>query len=100
IFTLPNGLQGYFIVDKSGRRIDEAPVSIVRDRANTEDPAVRNGRSCIGWPIQGINGFHDEISGMLSSHADAPFDVLLALDLYRGQQELDRLVREDSRLFN
>jgi hypothetical protein len=100
IFTLPNGLQGYFIVDKNGRRIDDAPVSIVRDRANAEDPVVRNGRSCIGCHIQGINGFRDEMSGTLSSRSDATFDLFLALDLYRGQQELDRLVREDSRLFN
>src|SRR4030095_2943761 len=49
---------------------------------------------------QGINGFHDEISGTLSSRADATFDVLLALDLYRGQQELDRLGCEDRRLLN
>jgi hypothetical protein len=100
IFTLPNGLQGYFIADKNGRRIDDAPVSIVRDRANSEDPVVRNGRSCIGCHVQGINGFHEEVSGTLSSRRDATFDLFLALDLYRGQQELDRLVREDSRLFN
>jgi hypothetical protein len=100
IFTLPNGLQGYFIVDKNGRRLDDAPVSIVRDRANTEDPVVHNGRSCIGCHIQGINGFRDDISAAVRGRVDAGFDLLLAQDLYRGQQELDRLVREDSRLFN
>jgi hypothetical protein len=100
IFTLPNGLQGYFIVDRNGRRIDEAPVSIVRDRANPEDPVVRNGRSCIGCHIQGIHAFQDEIQRTLSSRADTPFDFFLAQDLYRGQQELDRLVRDDSRVFS
>jgi len=100
IFTLPNGLQGYFIVDKNGQRIDEAPISIVRDRVNVDDPVVRTGRSCIGCHIQGINGFQEEISRTLSLRVDSTFDFLLATDLYRGQQELDRLVREDSRAFN
>ena len=100
IFTLPNGLQGYLIVDRNGRRIDEAPVSIVRDRANAEDPVVRNGRSCIGCHIQGINGFQDEMRKTLVSRVDTSFDRFLAMDLYRGQQELDRLVRDDGRVFS
>ena len=29
IFNLPNGLQGYYLVDGNGRRLDEAPISIV-----------------------------------------------------------------------
>ena len=100
IFTLPNGLQGYFIVDTNERRINEAPVSIVRDRVNIDDPVVRTGLSCMGCHIQGINSFQDEISRTLSSRVDFTFDFFLAADLYRGQQELDRLVRSDSRAFN
>src|SRR5262249_1189689 len=31
LFNLPNGLQGYMLVDKSGRRVDRAPLEIVSD---------------------------------------------------------------------
>jgi hypothetical protein len=99
IFTLPNGLHGYFIVDRSGQRLDDAPVAIVRDRANTDDPVVHNGRSCIGCHIQGINAFRDEISAALQTRVTAAFDLSEAEELYRGQQELDRLVAEDNRVF-
>src|SRR5437763_15054462 len=61
IFHLPNGLQGYFIVNRQGRRIDDAPVNIVRDRTNAEDPVVHNGSSCIGCHVKGMNAFRDEI---------------------------------------
>src|SRR5205823_12880982 len=29
IFSLPNGMQGYFIADAEGRRLDKAPIDIV-----------------------------------------------------------------------
>ena len=99
IFTLPNGLQGYLIIDRNGRRIDDAPVAIVRDRANTEDPVVHNGRSCIGCHTQGINAFRDEISVALRARVDATFDLSLAESLYRGQEELDHFLNDDNRLF-
>jgi hypothetical protein len=99
IFTLPNGLQGYFIVDRNGRRIDDAPVAIVRDRANTEDPVVHNGRSCMGCHTQGINAFRDEVSAAIRARSDATFDLAHAESLYRGQEELDRLLNDDNRLF-
>jgi hypothetical protein len=99
IFSLPNGLQGYFIIDRNGRRIDDAPVAIVRDRANTEDPVVHNGRSCIGCHTQGLNAFRDEISGALRARVDATFDLSRAESLYRGQEELDHFLNDDNRLF-
>ena len=46
IFNLPNGLQGYFVALANGRRIDEAPNSIVTDKF-AADKTVRNG---LAWP--------------------------------------------------
>src|SRR5204863_6030989 len=65
IFNLPNGLQAYFIADRQRKRIDAAPVNIVRDRTNPDDPVVRNGRSCMGCHVRGMNVFRDEISQTL-----------------------------------
>jgi Planctomycete cytochrome C len=46
IFSLPNGLQAYLLVDGKGQRIDKGPTAIVSD-PRRPDRAVENGLSCI-----------------------------------------------------
>src|SRR5207247_11279002 len=46
IFHLPNGLLGFMIVDKNGKRIDKAPVEIVSD-PQRPDQKVTTGLSCM-----------------------------------------------------
>ena len=49
IFNLPNGLQGYLLVDGKGERIDEGPIEIVSDASKT--PARRrSSTACRAWP--------------------------------------------------
>lgn len=99
IFSLPNGLQGYFIVNKQGRRIDDAPANIVRDRTNTDDPVVHNGRSCIGCHMKGMNAFQDQIVTTLDNRTEALFDLERARSLYPGQPDLEMLLESDNRRF-
>jgi hypothetical protein len=99
IFSLPNGLQGYFIVNKQGQRIDDAPVNIVRDRTNLEDPVVHNGRSCMGCHVKGMNAFRDQIVTTFSGRSQAVFDLDRARTLFPGQPELDRLLEIDNHRF-
>jgi hypothetical protein len=99
IFHLPNGLQGYFIVNRQGQRIDDAPVNIVRDRTNLEDPVVHNGRSCIGCHVKGMNAFRDEIVATFAGRSQALFDLERARTLYPGQPELERLLEIDNHRF-
>jgi hypothetical protein len=47
IFTLPNGLQGYMVIDGAGRKLAAASTRVVRD-PNRRDTIVQNGLSCIG----------------------------------------------------
>ena len=56
IFTLPNGLQGYFLTNDKDERVDEVPIDIAVD-STAEDRRVRNGRSCIICHSQGIQPF-------------------------------------------
>jgi hypothetical protein len=99
IFNLPNGLQGYFIVNRQGQRIDEAPVNIVRDRTNLEDPVVHNGRSCIGCHVKGMNTFRDQLAATFAGRSQALFDLERARTLYPGQPELDGLLETDNQRF-
>lgn len=69
IYTLPNGLHGYMIVDGAGARLDEAPDDIVTDPAQP-DQNVKNGLSCFRCHSGGMLDRSDE----LRAHVLASFD--------------------------
>ena len=81
IFNLPNGLQAYYLADAGGNRLNEAPISIVRNPA-ASDPTVRNGLSCIGCHTEGMKEFEDQVRGVVEQNANPPFDKDRALRLY------------------
>jgi serine/threonine-protein kinase len=55
VFNLPNGLQGYLLVDGKDRRIDAGPTEVVRDKDETSGTvAVVNGLSCIACHQHGM----------------------------------------------
>ena len=95
IFNLPNGLQAYYIADKSGNRIDVAPTEIVSDPA-AKDPAVHNGLSCIGCHTEGMKTFTDQVRTAIEQTANPPFDKNYALLLYVTQDRMDALLAEDT----
>ena len=94
VFNLPNGLQGYYVSDASGNRIDEAPINIVRNLA-ASDPVVRNGLSCIGCHTKGIKTFEDEVRAVVSRLPDTPAKAQ-ALRLYVPQAEMATHVAKDT----
>ncbi|MCY3552164.1 MAG: leucine-rich repeat domain-containing protein [Candidatus Poribacteria bacterium] len=95
IFNLPNGLQAYYIADKSGTRIDVAPTEIVSDPA-AKDPAVRNGLSCIGCHTKGMKTFTDQVRSAIEQTANPLYDKDYALLLYVTQDKMDTLLAEDT----
>jgi hypothetical protein len=97
IFSLPNGLQGYFVANSLGRRLDSAPVVIVSDRTNVDDPVVRTGRSCISCHYNGIKPFVDETAPVIRNGAG--FVTAKTAALYPGQAVIEPLVRGDQSRF-
>jgi serine/threonine-protein kinase len=77
IFNLPNGLQGYMLVNKDGKRISEAPAEVVHDRQMvTGSTIIVNGLSCMSCHKKGmIEELKDEVR---SGHAfeGRPAEVL------------------------
>lgn len=63
IFQLPNGLQGYLLVDAHDQRIDAGPIDVVSDALRTAGtPAIVTGLSCMSCHRTGmINPPADEI---------------------------------------
>ena len=94
IFNLPNGLQGYYLVNASSFRLDEAPINIVSNPA-ASDPTVRNGLSCIGCHTEGMKTFEDQVRSVIESNANPPYDKAQALRLYVEKTDMDARVAED-----
>lgn len=62
IFSLPNGLQGYLLVDGKDNRIDEGPTSVVSDSLKTSGTAaIVTGTSCMACHKHGMVRFTDQI---------------------------------------
>ena len=94
IFNLPNGLQGYYLVDGAGLRLNEAPINIVSNPA-ASDPTVRNGISCLGCHTEGMKTFEDQVRSVIESNTNPTYDKAQALRLYVEQSEMDTLLGED-----
>ena len=94
VFNLPNGLQGYYLANASGFRLDEAPINIVSNPA-ASDPTVRNGLSCMGCHTEGMKIFEDEVRPVIESNTNPAYDKAQALRLYVEQSKMDALLGED-----
>ncbi|MGN6133198.1 MAG: SHD1 domain-containing protein [Aureliella sp.] len=98
IFSLPNGLQGYLLVDGSGKRIDQGPINIVSDPKRA-DKTVTNGVSCMSCHYTGVIPKRDEVGGAVRANRGAFADAEDILALYREAAELDEIFSHDSQRF-
>jgi hypothetical protein len=98
IFTLPNGLQGYMLVDGRGHRLDKGPIEIVSD-PKRPDKSVTNGVSCMSCHYTGVIAKADEIRTVVSANRNAFENADDILALYREPRELDAALNEDAKRF-
>lgn len=99
IFNLPNGLQGYYLANAKGRRIDAGPTEIVTDKF-AEDKIVRNALSCVRCHERGMKSFKDVVRPaveLLPGHLGYSKKQVLAL--YPEQDELSALLKKDGNRF-
>lgn len=99
VFALPNGMQGYYVADTRGVRLELAPTDIVTDKF-AEDRTVRNGLACIRCHDQGIKDFVDTVRPAVEKLPGSPGirkrDVL---KLYPEQKVMDEWIRQDRQRF-
>jgi cytochrome c553 len=100
IFSLPNGLQGYFLTDARGNRIDKGPTTIVRDDRQP-DRAVVNGVSCMSCHAQGMIEKADQVREHVGRNAAGftPDVVATILALYPPRDRFAALLKEDAERF-
>lgn len=100
IFHLPNGLQGYMIVNANGVRLDKASTALVSD-PKRPDRAVETGISCMSCHYAGINFKDDQIREYVRSNpaAFSPSDAEVVLALYPPAERMRALMQEDAERF-
>ena len=99
IFTLPNGLQGYMLVDDQGRRIDKGPIEIVSD-PKRPDKSVTNGVSCMSCHYTGVIPKADEIGPAVRANLKAFENAEDILALYPEGDKLSQLYEQDAKRFS
>lgn len=102
IFSLKNGLQGYYLSDAAGKRLDIAPAAIVsfRQRPIGKGVEVINGRSCMDCHANGILPKRDELRDHIdrSTIFSVPQRDFL-LSMYPNQEELSAVYEADIEIF-
>lgn len=100
IFSLPNGLQGYYIMDANNNRLNKAPTAIVSD-PKRPDKAVELGISCMGCHVPGIHPKADQVHDHLTRNPKAVprADADVALALYPPKEKSLAQMEEDRKKF-
>lgn len=101
VFSLRNGLHGYYISDVLGNRVDEAPVSVVFDQnLVTGRVEVSNGLSCVRCHANGIKEItksNDVVFAVMNGFD--PEALALLRQLHPGETAVVRQMDEDTRRY-
>jgi serine/threonine-protein kinase len=95
LFGLPNGLYGFYLVNKFGQRLEIAPAGWVH---NPKDPDadVRTGLSCIRCHDQGVKPFKDVARTALEESKTRPPNYDDLLKTFVGPMKLDEHLKTDA----
>lgn len=98
IFSLPNGLQGYYLSTAEGAQLDVGPTAIVsfRKRPIGKGVEIINARSCFDCHYDGILSKRDQMREHIQTStlfSREQQDILLAL--YAPQEKLDEAYKRD-----
>lgn len=96
IFNLPNGLQGYLLVNQRGERLDQAPTNIVFNKGGSR-AEIRNGLSCMSCHANGMRLLTDDVRTTLT--ALPAYVREYAAALYPENKILKELLAEDQARF-
>ncbi len=102
IFSLPNGLQGYYLSDAEGKQLDVGPTSIVsfRERPIGKGVEITNARSCFDCHANGILSKRDQLREHIETSTLFSKDQqAILLDMYVPQEELDTAYNKDRQRF-
>jgi hypothetical protein len=100
IFSLPNGLNAFMLVNDKGGRLDKGPLAVVSD-PRRPDRAVENGISCMSCHSRGFIPKKDQIrlhvEKNLASFSQQERETIMAL--YPPEEKLTALFDKDNGRF-
>lgn len=102
IFSLPNGLQGYYLSTAAGKQLDVGPTTIVsfRKRPIGKGVEIVNARSCFDCHANGILSKRDQLREHIQTSTLFTKDQQdLLLDMYVKQEDLDAAYNKDRQRF-
>jgi hypothetical protein len=100
IFTLPNGMFAFLLLDSNGRRLDKAPIAIVSD-PRRPDRSVENGVSCMSCHARGLIPKVDQVRAHVASNrvAFSPSEAATVTALYPPEGKMAVLFAQDNERF-
>lgn len=100
IFNLPNGLQGFMLVNARNERINKGPVNLVSD-PKRPDRAVECAVSCFGCHYTGILPKSDQIRAFVEQNQRhfSRQDIETVRALYVPEEVMRRLMEKDMARF-
>jgi len=103
IFSLPNGLQAYYLSTSAGDELLEAPVEIVnfeQDRVPGQELTIFNGLSCMTCHESGIISKKDQIRDAITTSSGVSVSAKsLIKDIHPENDELEEIYRADRNAF-
>ena len=97
IFSMPNGMQGYMLINNEGDRLAEAPIQIVRDISEgSGSPVIVNGISCMGCHKRGLIDYEDSVRAAKVMQG-SPLTKLVSI--YAEKPDLERVLYADRKNF-
>ncbi len=97
VFTLPNGLNGYYLVNGQKQRIAKGPIEIVRDSNETSGtPEIVTGLSCMVCHKHGVVRFEDVIRRTTRLQGDERRKLE---DLFAPVEKMNERLAKDEEVF-
>lgn len=100
IFNLPNGLQGYMLVDGKGNRINEGPIDVVSDSNKFSGTAsISNGISCMGCHKNGMIRWPEGSEAIRNGNVVKGETLEKVVAIYPDKKKMTDLLKQDEKLF-
>jgi mono/diheme cytochrome c family protein len=97
IYSLPNGMQAYMLIDRKGNRIERGPATVVGDGEWTSGtPEVANAISCMNCHAGGMRFYTDDIRENIAVFGD---QQRVVEQLFDPRNKLKQVLDADAQAF-
>ncbi len=98
IFSLPNGMQGYYLTDGPGNFIPDGPTSVVffKGESPVSGATISNGSACMTCHVNGPIEGYDQIRNAVENHGTDRVTMEAVRELYADDDTLRAAYAEDT----